>query len=91
MGKVNLAVARARKALSLLRQGAVDGLSIGFRMQRAVTDRQSGVRKLLEIDLWEISVVTFPMLTQARVDAVKRASRSLNLVVRGREVNGARV
>ncbi|MBI3275893.1 MAG: HK97 family phage prohead protease, partial [Methylocystis sp.] len=73
-GRLDLSVARAREALSLLRQGAVDGLSIGFRTKRAVTDRQSGIRKLLEIDLWEISVVTFPMLTQARVDAVKRTA-----------------
>lgn len=74
-GRLDLSVARAREALSLLRQGAVDGLSIGFRTKRAVTDRQSGIRKLLEIDLWEISIVTFPMLPQARVDSVKRTCR----------------
>lgn len=71
-GRLDLSVARAREALSLIRGGAVDGLSIGFRAKAATTDRKSGLRRLPEIDLWEISVVTFPMLTQARISAVKR-------------------
>ncbi len=73
-GRLNLKVARAREVLSLLRDGSVDGLSIGFRTRRAVRDQKSGVRRLYRIDLWEISLVTFPMLPQARVDAVKRGS-----------------
>ncbi|MFL1877343.1 HK97 family phage prohead protease, partial [Hansschlegelia beijingensis] len=56
-----------------LRQGALDGLSIGFRAVRSVREA-GGVRRLTEIDLWEISVVTFPMLPDARVAAVKRGS-----------------
>ena len=71
-GRLDLSVARAREALSLLRGGAVDGLSIGFRTKRAVTDRSGGVRRLQEVDLWEISIVTFPMLAQARIGSVKR-------------------
>jgi len=62
-GRLDLSVARAREALSLMRKGAIDGLSIGFRTQRATTEKSSGVRRLHEIDLWEISVVTFPMLS----------------------------
>lgn len=72
-GRLDLSVARAREALSLMRTGAIDGLSIGFRTRRASSDKQSGVRRLFEVDLWEISIVTFPMLAQARVSAVKRA------------------
>lgn len=72
-GRLDLSVARAREALSLIRGGAVDGLSIGFRANRAATDKKSGLRRLIELDLWEISVVTFPMLTQARISAVKKA------------------
>jgi uncharacterized protein len=53
-GKLDLSVARAREALSLMRSGAVDGLSIGFRTLRSAQDAQSGARRLLEIDLWEI-------------------------------------
>ncbi len=70
-GLLNLAVARAREVQALLRQGGLDGLSIGFR---AVRSRRGpgGVRRLTEIDLWEVSVVTFPMLPEARVACVKR-------------------
>jgi len=72
-GRLDLSVARAREALSLMRKGAIDGLSIGFRTLRATTEKSSGVRRLHEIDLWEISVVTFPMLPQARIGAVKHS------------------
>ena len=54
-----------------MREGAVDGLSIGFRSERARTEPRSGLRRLERIDLWEISIVTFPMLPQARISAVK--------------------
>ena len=73
-GRLNLDVARSREVLSLMREGAVDGLSIGFRTDRSTTDTKTGIRSLQKIDLWEISVVTFPMLPQARVSAVKRGS-----------------
>ncbi|GLK76002.1 hypothetical protein GCM10008171_12560 [Methylopila jiangsuensis] len=69
-GRLNLAVARARELRALLRQGALDGLSIGFRPVRAAR-MAGGVRRLVEIDLWEISIVTFPMLPGARVGAAK--------------------
>ena len=75
-GRLNLSVSRAREILALMREGAVDGLSIGFRTQRAVEDRKAGLRRLYRLDLWEISLVTFPMLPQARVTAVKRAAPS---------------
>ena len=75
-GRLNLDVARAREVLSLMRDGAIDGLSIGFRTKRAQRDARSGTRRLFQLDLWEISLVTFPMLPQARVDAVKRGSLS---------------
>ena len=65
-------VTRARVILRLMRAGALDGLSIGFRTVQGRTDPASGVRRLDKIDLWEISVVTFPMLPEARVSTVKR-------------------
>jgi HK97 family phage prohead protease len=66
-------VARAKEVHQLLKNAALDGLSIGFRTVRAKTDAKSGVRRILEADLWEISVVTFPMLPSARVQNVKNA------------------
>ncbi|UZE47599.1 HK97 family phage prohead protease [Rhodopseudomonas sp. P2A-2r] len=64
-------VNRARELLALLRSGAVDGLSIGYRTRRGVIEPRTRVRRLYQVDLWEISIVTFPLLDGARVDAVK--------------------
>lgn len=70
-GRLAPGVARAREALELMRGGGLDGLSIGFRTVRARKDARTGLRHILEADLWEISIVTFPMQPQARVSAVK--------------------
>lgn len=79
-GQLSLAVARAREIHALMREGAVDGLSIGFRCEKARTEPRSGLRRLERIDLWEISIVTFPMLPQARVSAVKALRRAPSVV-----------
>jgi HK97 family phage prohead protease len=75
-GRLIEGVARAREILALMREGALDGLSIGFRTRKAVRDPRTGQRRLYEIDLWEISIVTFPMLPDARVSTVKHAVRA---------------
>ena len=72
-GQLATGVARAREVHALLTNGALDGLSIGFQTLRARTDAKTGVRRILEADLWEISIVTFPMLPSARVSNVKDA------------------
>jgi len=72
-GVLSPGVGRAREVLALMKSGALDGLSIGFRTVKARTDAKTGVRRILEADLWEISVVTFPMLPSARVSNVKYA------------------
>jgi HK97 family phage prohead protease len=82
-GRLAKDVGRAREILSLMRGGALDGLSIGFRAVRAKSDPASGVRRIIEADLWEISVVTFPMLPGARVQTVKgRSATSQRLAER---------
>jgi Escherichia/Staphylococcus phage prohead protease len=73
-GRLIPEVARARELLSLLRAGAIDGLSIGFRTVKGNIDPKTRVRRLIAVDLWEISIVTFPLLAGARVRAVKQAS-----------------
>ncbi|MBU3031290.1 HK97 family phage prohead protease [Paracoccus marinaquae] len=59
-------VAQAREAAALIGAGAIDGLSIGYRTIRAERDR-NGRRALAEVELWEVSLVTFPMLPEAKV------------------------
>ena len=70
-GRLATEVARAREVLALMRAQALDGLSIGFKTVRSGKDAATGARQILEADLWEISVVTFPMLPSARVHDVK--------------------
>ncbi len=66
-GRLMLELARAREVHALMRAGVLDGLSIGFRTLRGRRDAATGLRRLHEIDLWEISLVTFPMQEAARV------------------------
>lgn len=70
-GRLMREVARAREVLSLMQAGALEGLSIGFRTIDGRRDPKTGIRRLRKIDLWEISIVTFPMLPGARVSAIK--------------------
>ncbi|WP_019953847.1 HK97 family phage prohead protease [Yoonia vestfoldensis] len=71
-GRLLTDIARAREAASLIAAGAIDGLSIGYRTVRAHKD-EAGGRRLSELDLWEVSLVTFPMLPDARVAAKAEA------------------
>ncbi|MEL7428753.1 MAG: HK97 family phage prohead protease [Pseudomonadota bacterium] len=70
-GRITSNVGRAGEVLSLMREGAIDGLSIGFKTKRASTHPVTKVRRIIEADLWEISIVTFPLLDAARIDTVK--------------------
>ena len=69
-GRLVLDVRRAREVRALFADGALNGLSIGFRTRRAYREAKTGHRILTEIELWEISVVTFPMLAGSLVTAV---------------------
>ena len=66
-GRLNLETQRGRELDALIRQGAVNGLSIGFRTKRARRNANGFGRDLLAVDLWEISLVTFPLLPDARL------------------------
>ncbi len=65
-GRILTEVQAGREALALLEAGAIDGLSIGYRTLRSEKSAKGG-RLLHEIELWEVSLVTFPMLSEARV------------------------
>ena len=66
-GHLTPGVFKADDLQALIDDGAMDGLSIGFQTLKAQRDRGTGLRRLFKIDLWEISLVTFPMLTGARL------------------------
>ncbi|GGD12403.1 HK97 family phage prohead protease [Aureimonas glaciei] len=76
-GRLALDTQAGREAFALIEAGAIDGLSIGFRTRRALRERGRPGRRLAEIDLWEISVVTFPMQDGARLDVRAAEERLL--------------
>lgn len=67
-GRILTDVAKGREAVALIEAGAIDGLSIGYRTVKSHKDT-GGLRHLDELELWEVSLVTFPMLPDARVGA----------------------
>jgi len=71
---LNLEVEQGREARALLKQKAIDGISIGFETMKDEQDEQSGTRSILEVRLWEFSVVTF----QAQEAAMVTDVRALN-------------
>ena len=67
-GRILTDITQGREAATLVEAGAIDGLSIGYRTLKAHKD-DAGRRRLSEVELWEVSLVTFPMLPEARVAA----------------------
>ncbi|MGR4929042.1 HK97 family phage prohead protease [Bradyrhizobium sp. CAR08] len=70
-GQLILDTARGRETYALMKAGALDGLSIGFRTVKDRMDRTKGARILEELDLWEISAVTFPSNSESTIQSVK--------------------
>lgn len=73
-GQLNMDVAKAQEAYSLLKQGALDGMSIGYKPGNETYDAKSLTNTIHDVDiLREISLVTFPANETSRVLAVKSA------------------
>lgn len=81
-GRLAMKTARGSEAFELVRMGALDGLSIGYR---TIKDAMDGNTRLLkEIDLWEVSMVTMPANERARITGAKsiETERELEGVLR---------
>lgn len=81
-GKLLLDLAKASDIHVLMKNKAIDGLSIGFKtISKELTEQEDGriTRVLTKIDLWEISIVTFPMNPEATVTDVKNLSTALDV------------
>ncbi len=70
-GQLAMETVKGKEAHALLKLGAINGLSIGFMSKQWAYDRDTEVRTLTEIDLWEVSLVTFPANEKARITNVK--------------------
>lgn len=70
-GRLTLGVSKADEAYLLMKEGALDSLSIGFRTIEAMQDKEHKIRLLLDVDLIEISLVTFGANRKATIQHVK--------------------
>ena len=79
-GKLALGTQKGRETYELLKIGALDGMSIGFKadpQKQGYNENKRGIRTLKEVDLMEISLVTFPMNEDAVVETVKGNGKSI--------------
>ena len=78
-GRLAMGTQRGREVHELMKMGALDGLSIGYRVdpKGVEYDEKGKTRRIKSVDLMEISAVTFPMNPKARVEAVKGTDRSV--------------
>ena len=78
-GRLAMGTQRGREVYELMKMGAIDGLSIGYRVDDKGYDydKRRRRRMLKSVDLMEISAVTFPMNPKARIQAVKGAERTV--------------
>lgn len=61
----------AKRAHGHMKAGSLSGLSIGYMLDDYEYDKEKGIWILKAIDLWEISLVTFPANDEARISDVK--------------------
>jgi HK97 family phage prohead protease len=64
-------------AYTLVKAGAISGMSIGYAARKWEIDADKGIRKLTEVDLYEVSLVTFPANEKAQITRVKSEDGSL--------------
>lgn len=74
-GRLFLKIQRAMEIYEMMKERAIEGLSIGYRTKRYEDNNDTGVRKLHAVDLLEISVVTFPMEQTAGITLIKHDGR----------------
>jgi HK97 family phage prohead protease len=70
-GRLLKGIRQSEEAMVLMRAGAIDSMSIGYRVSEAAEEGGGRIRKLMEVELFEISLVTFPMLEAAKITAMK--------------------
>lgn len=71
-GEINLEVQKGKEAYALAKQGVLSDFSIGYSIKEY--DWKDGVRELIELALWEVSMVGEPMNEKANVTSVKNNS-----------------
>jgi HK97 family phage prohead protease len=88
-GKLGLRTQKGGEAYELLKLGALTGLSIGYRVVASRVDAKRKVRVLTDVDLFEVSLVTFPANEAARVSEVKSPSSGYELCLAAQRLRRA--
>jgi HK97 family phage prohead protease len=78
-GKLAMDTVKGKEAHSLLKLGALKGLSIGFMTRDSDYDAKSDIRTIKDVELVETSLVTFPANTKARITGVKSSDEIVTL------------
>ena len=81
-GRVLVDTAKGRDAIVFAKNKVVTGLSIGFVTRDAEEDMNTGIRRLKEVDLLEVSLVTFPMNEEAQLIGAKFLEKSKDMTER---------
>jgi len=81
-GKLNMGVQRAKEAYALLKEGDIDGLSIGYRIKEYSVDTETEVWTLEKLDLQEVSIVSIGANETATITSVKAARAAHDLFER---------
>lgn len=80
-----LEIEKAKEIYTLLRKRAIDGFSIGYKLNDSYYE--NGKRFLTDIDLLEISIVTFPACREAVVETIKSKENKLQNNERNKTMN----
>ena len=80
-----------RDIRTLLKDGVLAELSIGYDAVASDYDSETGIRHLKEIKLWEVSIVTWAMNDQAQIDGVKSLVEELRTEVKTGKISRRRM
>jgi HK97 family phage prohead protease len=70
-GRLAIKTSLGRDAYEYMKADVIDRMSIGFIIKECDYDRDSGIRKISKVDLYEFSLVTIPANDEAKVTGVK--------------------
>ncbi len=80
-----------RDIQTLLKDGVLNELSIGYDVVDYAFDESTGIRNLKQIKLWEVSIVTWAMNDQATIDDVKSMAEDLKAEAKSGKMSHARL
>ena len=83
--------AKGRDIQTLMKDGVLNELSVGYDAVEFDYDSEQGARRLKEIKLWEVSIVTWAMNDQAKIDEVKSLVEGLRTEVKTGKITRARL